>query len=54
MGVKGARERNAVRYYLALLAYLDTLQFTAEQRFDKRINEWFNLTEKYPRQLYVD
>jgi hypothetical protein len=51
-GVRGALERNAVRYYLALLAYLDTLKFPANQRFDKRTKAWFDLTEKYPRQLY--
>lgn len=51
-GVKGAVERNAVRYYLALLAYLDTLKYPASQRFDKRINEWFDLTAKYPLQLH--
>jgi hypothetical protein len=51
-GVRGALERNAVRYYLALLAYLDTLKFPAGQQFEKRLNEWFNLTERYPRQLY--
>ncbi len=51
-GVRGALERNAVRYYLALLAYLDTLKFSTDQRFDKRLNEWFILTERYPRQLY--
>jgi hypothetical protein len=51
-GVRGALERNAVRYYLALLAYMDAMKFPANQQFDKRINDWFNLTEKYPRQLY--
>ena len=51
-GVRGALERNAVRYYLAILAYMDTLKFPANERFDKRIDEWFNLTEKYHRQLF--
>lgn len=51
-GVRGALERNAVRYYLALLAYLDTLRFPAGERFDRRIDEWFDLTARYPLQLY--
>lgn len=51
-GVRGALERNAVRYYLALLAYLDTRSFPAGERFDRRINEWFDLTTRYPLQLY--
>ncbi len=50
-GMRGAVERNAVRYYLALLAYLDTMALPADQRFEKRINEWFDLTARYP-QLY--
>jgi len=51
-GVRGALERNAVRYYLALLADIDTMNYPAASRFDKRINEWFALTERYPRQLH--
>ncbi len=51
-GVRGAVERNAVRYYLALLAYLDTMALPADQRFEKRMNEWFDLTARYPLQLY--
>lgn len=48
-GVRGAVERNAVRYYLALVAYLDTLALPAGQRFEKRMNEWFDLTARYPQ-----
>ena len=51
-GVRGAMERNAVRYYLALLADMDTKKYPETGRFDKRINEWFSLTERYPRQLH--
>lgn len=50
-GVRGAVERNAMRYYLAIDAYLDSLSAPAEQRVDKRIQAWFNATERYPRQL---
>ena len=50
-GVRGAVERNAMRYYLAIDAYLDTMDAPAAQRVDKRINQWFTATERYPRQL---
>ncbi|MEJ5991492.1 hypothetical protein WG902_15920 [Ramlibacter sp. PS3R-8] len=50
-GVRGAVERNAMRYYLAIDAYLDTLHLPVAQRVEKRALEWFNATERYPRQL---
>ena len=50
-GVRGAIERNAVRYYLALETYLDTLDYPESQRFEQRISRWYDLTAKYPRQL---
>jgi hypothetical protein len=50
-GVRGAVERNAMRYYLAIDAYLDTMDAPAGQRVDKRINQWFTATERYPKQL---
>jgi hypothetical protein len=51
-GVRGAVERNAMRYYLAIDAYLDTMDAPQAQRVDKRINEWFSATERYPAQLH--
>ncbi len=51
-GPRGAVERNAVRYYLALQAYMDTLKFPENERFKKRLGRWFTLTERYPEQLY--
>jgi hypothetical protein len=51
-GTKGIVERNAMRYYLALKAYLDTLEIPEENRFDARLNAWFDLTQRHPRQLY--
>lgn len=50
-GVRGAVERNAMRYYLAIDAYLDTMDTPPAQRVDKRINQWFSATERYPQQL---
>lgn len=50
-GMRGVIERNAVRSYLALQAYLETASVPAEQRFETRLRRWFNLTDAYPRQL---
>ena len=50
-GVRGAVERNAMRYYLALQTYLDTLKYPESQRFEQRISRWYDLTARYARQL---
>lgn len=51
-GVRGVIERNAMRYYLAIDAYMDALSAPVAERNDKRINGWFNETERYARQLH--
>jgi hypothetical protein len=51
-GSRGAIERNVVRYYFAIQAYMDTLRFPEEERFHERICRWYDLTEQYPRQLF--
>jgi len=51
-GMRGAIERNAMRYYLAIDSYLDTMDVPAPQRVEKRIQKWFSETERYPRQLH--
>lgn len=50
-GLRGAVERNAMRYYLAIDAYLDTMDVPVAQRVERRIQQWFSATERYPRQL---
>lgn len=50
-GVRGAVERNTMRYYLALQSYLETLDYPEPQRFERRIGRWYDLTARYPRQL---
>lgn len=50
-GVRGAIERNVMRYYLAVDAYLASLKSPPPERVEKRIQTWFNSTERYPRQL---
>ena len=51
-GVRGAIERNAMRYYLAIDAHLASLKAPPDQQLDKRIQTWFNTTEHYARQLH--
>jgi len=51
-GVRGASERNAMRYYLAIDAYLGTLAAPASERFERSIERWYAATERYPRQLH--
>jgi hypothetical protein len=51
-GVRGAIERTAMRYYLAIDAQLASLSAPPDQRLDKRLETWFRETERYPRQLH--
>jgi hypothetical protein len=50
-GVRGAIERTAMRYYLAIDAHLAALGAPSGQQVEKRIETWFRETERYPRQL---
>ncbi len=50
-GIAGAAERNAVRYYLALKAYFTTLDGPESERYEQRLNRWFDMTEQYAPQL---
>ncbi len=50
-GARGAIERNAVRYYFAIRAFMDTLNYPGENRFAMRISEWYDLTCRFRRQL---
>ena len=51
-GVRGLVERNTMRYYLAIDAYLGSLSLPADKRVDQRFATWFDATEQYPRQLH--
>ncbi len=51
-GVRGAIERNAMRYYLAIDACLQTLDAPADQRFDRSLKRFLASMEQYPRQLH--
>lgn len=50
-GIRGALERNTMRYYLAFDAYLNALGRPAPQRFEASIQRWFADTERFARQL---
>ncbi|MBC7391765.1 MAG: hypothetical protein H7340_00405, partial [Variovorax sp.] len=48
-GVRGVVERNTMRYYLAIDAYLDA---PSPQQQDQRTAAWFDATEQYALQLH--
>ena len=50
--MRGALERNTMRYYLALDAYLDALSAPPQAQFEKRLRTWFASTERYALQLH--
>ena len=51
-GVRGVLERNTMRYYLAIEAYLGALSLPGREQFENRLQRWFSSTELYHRQLY--
>jgi hypothetical protein len=51
-GTRGLVERNTMRYYLAISAYLQALSLPAAAQLDTRLSSWFDATEKFPIQLH--
>lgn len=51
-GLRGAVERNAMRYYLAVESYLGSLRVAPGRQFASRIEHWFDATERYALQLH--
>lgn len=51
-GMRGVVERNTMRYYLAVEAYLGALSAPADSRLEKRLNGWHDAVERYPLQLH--
>jgi hypothetical protein len=49
--LRGALERNAMRFYLAIDAYLDAMSAPPEEQPDLRMRQWFAATERFPLQL---
>ena len=50
-GARGAVERNTMRYYLAIDAYLQALSQPPASQVNARLEKWFEATEQYPQQL---
>jgi hypothetical protein len=51
-GVLGLLERNTMRYYLAIDAYLSAYALPPGEQFEKRIRDWYASTERYAPQLH--
>jgi hypothetical protein len=51
-GMRGVLERNTMRYFLAIDAYLATVGQPADVREARRMGAWFDAAERYPRQLH--
>ena len=51
-GVRGAVERNTMRYSLAIEAYLGSYTAPPGQQLEMRLRDWFASTERYALQLH--
>ena len=51
-GTRSVVERNAMRYYLAIDAYLAAASLPAPAQVERRLQSWFDSSEQYARQLH--
>jgi hypothetical protein len=51
-GVLGLLERNTMRYYLAIDAYLSAYSLPPAEQPEQRIRQWYASTERYAAQLH--
>ena len=51
-GVRAVVERNTMRYFLAIDAYLGALTAPAPARLETRLQSWYDTSENYARQLH--
>lgn len=51
-GIRGVVERNTMRYYLAVDAYLAALTAPADVQLEKSLQYWYNDSEQYATQLH--
>ncbi len=51
-GVRGALERNTMRYYLGIEVFLASGAKPPAKRREWRLTSWYDATEKYSRQLH--
>ncbi|HEX3061553.1 MAG TPA: hypothetical protein VHP55_02745 [Usitatibacter sp.] len=50
--VRGVVERNTMRYFLAIEAYVGAYLLPLDAQPEKRLRDWFASVELYPRQLH--
>ncbi len=50
-GMRGLVERNTMRYYLAIDAYMSALTLPADKQLEKRLSNWISAAEQYQQQL---
>lgn len=51
-GTLGVIERNTMRYYIAIEAYLGALSVPLPEQQDKRLQDWYSGVERFPAQLH--
>ena len=51
-GMRGVVERNSMRYYLAIEAFLGARASPGQSRAEKSFRDWVAAIERYPRQLH--
>lgn len=54
-GIRGVTERNVVRYFFAIMAYLECLSPSGAamcEHFPAAAERWFELTARFPKQLF--
>jgi hypothetical protein len=49
--LRGGLERNAMRYYASIDAFLDALAAPPGQQLERRLRHWYAYTERFPLQL---
>lgn len=50
-GMRGVMERNTMRYFLAIEAFLAAVDLPADKRQAERAERWYASVDKHPRQL---
>ena len=51
-GLRGLVERNSVRYFLTVEAYLEAMDAPPAEQPQRRLENWYAGSQRYPRQLH--
>jgi hypothetical protein len=51
-GARGSIERCAVLYFFGIKAFMNTSRCSGDRRFSGLISEWYDLTNRFRRQLF--